>query len=77
MGFNPSSQGYTFAVQQSKVTSLAMSAPKALLDAFNSSTGTWEYDTRKQDALENSKQQEKRGKRHSKFICSLKDDAAD
>ncbi|ESU39530.1 Chromosome partition protein smc [Giardia duodenalis] len=55
MGFNPSSQGYTFAVQQSKVTSLAMSAPKALLDAFNSSTGTWEYDTRKQDALEKLK----------------------
>ncbi|ESU40836.1 Chromosome partition protein smc [Giardia duodenalis] len=55
MGFNPSSQGYTFDIRQSKVTSLAMSSPKALLDAFNSSTGTWEYDTRKQDALEKLK----------------------
>lgn len=55
MGFNPSSQGYTFAVQQSKVVSLAMSNPRALLNAFTSSTGTWEYDTRKRDALEKLK----------------------
>lgn len=55
MGFNPSSQGYTFAVQQSKVASLAISNPKALLDAFNSSTGTWGYDTRRKDALEKLK----------------------